>query len=174
MSSVTRCHGLMARRGELWNAVVHGLGAATACGAGGQSERRRNAEAGSVRRKGGGKVRRGEEGWSVAPAGLEPAIPDCRGGSVKPWLPREVQVAGEEYRKIRRSGWPLSPKTETPIAKGSITSGVAGPANPHLWQGPKRYAAGGRSRAWRHCEALKALRCPRRVLDAPGNRATDC
>ena len=86
----------------------------------------------------------------------------------------EVQVAGEEYRKIRRSGWPLSPKTETPIAKGSNTSGVAGPANPHLWQGPKRYAAGGRSRAWRHCEALKALRCPRRVLDAPGNRATDC
>ena len=53
----------------------------------------------------------------MAPAGLEPAIPDCRGGSVKPWLPREVQVAGEEYRKIRRSGWPLSPKTETPIAK---------------------------------------------------------
>ena len=137
MWSVSRCHGLMARRGELWNVVVHGLGAAPACGAGGQSERRRNAEAGSVRRKEVASVRRGEEGWSVAPAGLEPAIPGCRGGSVKPWLPREVQVAGEEYGEIRRSGWPLSPEEGDPNREGRTTSGVAGPANPP-WQGPTR------------------------------------
>ena len=39
-----------------------------------------------------------KEGWSAE-----------QGGELL-WLPREVHVAGEEYKEIRRSGRPLSPE----------------------------------------------------------------
>ena len=90
-----------------------------------------------------GARRVSEEGWSAEQ------------GGVRLWLPREVHVAGEEYGEIRRGGRPLSPEEGDPNRKGRTTSRVAGPANPHLWQGPTRYAAGGRSRVGRQCGAPK-------------------
>ena len=38
-----------------------------------------------------------------------------------------------------------------------------GPANPHLWQGPKGYAAGGRSRAPSRLRGPRSARRPRQV-----------